>query len=148
LSNGTITTTPVPSALQLPWTQKATILPATSPGGIIIARAGFYTQQTTPSKVFSIIVTNNDTINHDILISINDPTGYYAIGTINVPADAGRLNNVPAVNMLQKFSHLPVDNSGQPYIFLSPADQLAVSTYQPVSSGPFFISFLTMGADF
>jgi hypothetical protein len=145
-----LATSPVPTALQLPWNQKQKFVPADGLNLKTLALGGFYTQQQTPSKVFAIYVTSSETtLAHDFQLGITDPTlGFIPIGTVSIPPNSGTTSAAPGINLLQKLTHLAQDNSSQPYIFLNPTDVLQGKMAIAAVSGSNSVLITTSGADF
>jgi hypothetical protein len=144
-----LATSPVPTALQLPWNQKQKFVLADGLNLKTLALGGFYTQQQTPSKVFAIYVSSSDTAAHDFQIGITDPTlGFIPIGTVSIPPNSGLTSGAMGINLLQKLTHLAQDNSSQPYIFLNPTDVLQGKMAIAAVSGSNSILVTVTGADF
>jgi hypothetical protein len=138
----------VPTCLQTPWRQSVKILPASATNFVIAASAGTTNANTAPTKVFGVIATNNDTIAHDCRIGINDPTGgFFLLGTVTLPINAGNIGTVPSVSLLNAIPALPLDETGQSYIFLNPTDTLQVGVLVSLNTGK-EIDIIVMGADF
>jgi hypothetical protein len=142
-------TSPVPTALQLPWNQKQVFTNADSTNLKTLALGGFYTTQQTPSKVFAIYVSSSDTIAHDFQVGITDPTlGFIPIGTTSIPPSSGLTSTNPGINLLQKLTHLAQDNAGAPYLFLNPTDILQGKMAIAAVGGSNSVLITTSGADF
>lgn len=142
----------VPTALQVPWSQKAVILPASALNLVTVAKGGFINIQTAPSKVYAVIASNNDTVAHDIQIGITDtgtsPVGFTPLGTVTVPINAGYIGTVPSVSLLNSIAALPLDETGQSYCFLNPTDLLQVRCTQQLVSAGKEVDIAVQGADF
>jgi hypothetical protein len=137
----------VPTAFQVPWRQSNKIMPANGTNLIPIANAGSTNTQCAPTKVSAVVASNNDTIAHDVIIGITDSTNTFtALGTVAVPINGGYVGAVPSVSLLS-IPALPLDETGQPYIFLNPTDLLQVGARVAVNSGH-DIDIITFGADF
>jgi hypothetical protein len=117
----------VPIALQLPWRQSTRILPTDGINLITIARGGTTNAGLAPTKVLAVTAVSSDTIAHDLQIGIADasPLGFIVFGAITVPINAGAVGAVPGVSLLS-IPSLPLDETGQPYIFLNATDSLQV----------------------
>jgi hypothetical protein len=131
----------VPIALQLPWRQSKRILSTDGTNTVTIAAGG------TTNKVFAVTAVNSDTIAHDVQIGINDVTlGFTMLGTVLVPISAGSLGTVPGVSLLS-IPSLPLDETGQSYIFLNATDTLQVRLTAALNTGR-EIDIVVFGADF
>ena len=138
----------VPSALSTPWSQKAKLTSTNTTVAATIATAGYTNSQANPSKVFAVIVCNNDTISHDVQLGILDPTlGFIPMGTGTIPINAGYVGTVPAVNLLSLIGGLPLDETGQPYFFMQPTGTLQAKALVAIGAGK-EVDFITQGADF
>ena len=142
-------TSPVPTALQLPWNQRQVFTNSDGLSLKTLALGGFYSAQTTPSKVFAIYVSSSDSIAHDFQLGVTDPTlGFIPIGTVSIPPSSGLTSGAIGINLLQKLTHLAQDNAGQPYIFLNPTDVLQGKMGIAAVGGANSILVTTVGADF
>jgi hypothetical protein len=136
----------VPTCLQTPWRQSAKILPANGTSLVTIAYAGTTNSSLAPKKVFGITACNNDTIEHD-KIGITNTIGFFLLGTVALPMNAGNVGTVPSVSLLNSIPSLPLDETGQSYIFLNPTDALQVKVLVALSTGA-EIDIVAFGADF
>jgi hypothetical protein len=138
----------VPIALQVPWRQSARIQSSDGTNIITIAHAGTTNAGLAPTKVFAVTAVNSDTIAHDVQIGVADasPLGFIVLGTVAVPISAGTLGTVPGVSLLSVPS-LPLDETGQPYIFLNATDSLQVRLTAALSAGR-EMDIVVLGADF
>jgi hypothetical protein len=138
----------VPTCLQVPWRQSNKIFSTNGTSLITIVSAGTTNGNTAPTKVFSVIASNNDTIAHDVSIGITDSTSLYTnLGTVTLPINAGYVGNIPSVNLLNAITTLPLDETGQSYCFLNPGDSLQASVRVAVNTGH-DIDIVAFGADF
>jgi hypothetical protein len=139
----------IPTCLQIPWVQKGKLLPADALTPKTIALGGTTNAQAAPTKIFAVIASNNDTVPHDIQIGILDATaGFFPIGTVTVQLNAGYAASVPSVSLLNLIAGLPLDDTGQPYLFIQATDALQVKcTIAAVSAGK-EVDFVVQGADF
>jgi len=139
----------VPTALQTPWSQKAKILPASALGLVSVAIGGYINLQTAPSKICAVIACNNDTVSHDIKVGILDTVvGFTPLGTVTVPINAGYIGTVPSVNLLANIAALPLDETGQAFIFLNPTDIIQVRCQIAAVSTGMEVDIEVQGADF
>jgi hypothetical protein len=138
----------VPTCLQVPWRQSAKILPADGTNLKTIVTAGTTNQKQAPTKVIGVVVSNNDTITHDVMIGIADSTNVFiSLGTVTIPINAGFVGSIPSVNMLNSIP-APLDETGQPYLFLNSTDILQIKcTTNAVNTGK-EIDVVCFGADF
>jgi hypothetical protein len=138
----------VPIALQLPWRQSNKMLPANGVTPMTIAAGGFTNTRSASTKVFAVIASNNDTIAHDVLLGITDNTNVYTnLGTVTLAINCGYVGNIPSVNMLNAIPSLPLDETGQAYLFLNPTDTLQVRAAVAVNTGH-DVDIVVFGADF
>lgn len=142
----------VPTALQIPWSQKARILPASGLNLVTVALGGSTNLNGAPTKIFAVIATNNDTIAHDIQIGITDtgtsPVGFTPVGCVTVPANAGFVGSAPAINLLTGIAALPLDETGQQFLFLNPNDILQARCMVSVVNAGKEVDIEVQGADF
>jgi len=82
-------------------------------------------------KIEQILVSNSDTVAHDVNIYINAGSTNYQIGTISIPLSSGILNGIPAVSLFKAVNStgstllpLSLDANGDPYIYLDPQTSL------------------------
>jgi hypothetical protein len=137
----------VPTALQVPWRQSTTLTPANGTNPVLVVTAGSTNTQSAPTKVFCITVVNSDSIFHNVQLLTYDNAGHFCLlGTVTVPIAAGYAENIPPVSLLS-IPTLPLDETGQPYIFLNPTDQLQVKLSVALNSGR-EIDINAFGADF
>lgn len=136
----------VPIALQIPWQQVAKIFPASGINFILAAAAGTTNGNTAPTKVIGVVVCNNDSIDHDVQLSIATPSASYFLGTVVVPTGAGCFGTIPAVNLFNTIP-VPLDETGQGYIFLNVGNTLQVRVTTAVNTGK-EIDVIVFGADF
>ena len=106
-----------------------------------------FTPGSSGSKVVAIIATSSDTSSRDIQVSRNNGgalasgtvTGgtFYPLGTKTVAANAGFVAGTNAVNLLDPANivGLPVDNDGNPYLFLGAGDFLTFEALTTVTVG-------------
>jgi hypothetical protein len=138
----------VPTCLQVPWRQSAKILPANGTNFVTVASAGTTNAGLAPTKIVAVIASNNDTIAHDVIIGITDTNNTFtALGTASLPINAGYIGTVPSVSLLNSLPALPLDGSGQSYLFLNPTDTLQVGARVVLNTG-YDIDLVCMGADF
>jgi hypothetical protein len=137
----------VPSALSIPWVQKAQVLPADGLNAKTVALGGFTNAGTTPSKIFAVVVSNNDTVAHDVQLGIMDATGFYPLGTVTVPINAGYIGTIPSVSLLNSIAAMPLDETGVGYFFIQPTDAVQVKCMVAVNAGK-EIDVVVQGADF
>lgn len=109
--------------------------------------------QTNGALIEDILVTNSDTVAHDVNLYITVSSVNYQIGTISIPSGAGFTDTIPAVNLLAAVTSgspllpLPLDVNGNPYLYLSSAASLEAIPAVALASGK-FINFLVMGGAF
>ena|SRR6516164_6462211 len=73
----------VPIALQVPWRQSNKIMPTDGTNLVTLAAGGTTNAGLAPTKVFSVIASNNDTIAHDVILGITDHANLFtALGTV------------------------------------------------------------------
>jgi hypothetical protein len=138
----------VPSALSIPWVQKAQVLPADGLNAKTVALGGFTNAGTTPSKIFAVVVSNNDTVAHDVQLGIMDATGFYPLGTVTVPINAGYIGTIPSVSLLNSIAAMPLDETGVGYFFIQPTDAVQVRCMIAAVNAGKEIDVVVQGADF
>jgi hypothetical protein len=133
------------------WSQKVKILAASGLNAVTAAAAGTTNSQGAPTKIFAVIATNNDTVPHDIQIGITDtgasPVGFTPLGTVTIPSNAGFIGGIPSINLLTAIAALPLDETGQQFVFLNANDLLQVKCLVAVSAGK-EVDIEVQGADF
>lgn len=92
------------------------------------------------SKVVSVVVASDDTSARILQLSVTRSATVYIIGSYSVPAASGTDGTTAAVDLLKGgpstlIPGLPVDNSGQRYLFLQSGDTLTVKSTTTVTSG-------------
>jgi hypothetical protein len=140
----------VPTALQVPWRQASKITSASGIADVFVALGGYTNGHTAPTKIFSIIASNTDTVVRDIQLIIvdnNNPGLFTLLGAATIPANAGVFGNTLPVNVLNSLGVLPLDETGQAYIFMNPNDVLYARVTTNLNSG-FEIHLNCFGADF
>jgi hypothetical protein len=135
----------VPTCLQIPWRQSNSI---TDQNINVIANDNSTNQENAPNKVFAVIVVSTDTLDHELQLGImNHSEDFYVLGTVMVPAQAGSTSTVPSVNVMTSIPALPLDETGQPHLYLDATDSLEVKVLSPISDGC-DIDVTVFGADF
>lgn len=117
---------------QKPKSYKVQILPADASSLKTIA-----TGSADGTKINALIVTSNDTTARDVTFGITKSATFYPLGTVSIPITAGQIAATPAVNLLDltKVPGLPIDSDGNPYIFLSDAnDTLQIKSLTTVTT--------------
>jgi hypothetical protein len=88
------------------------------------------------SKVTAVIATSTETANARVgQLWLTRSATSYLLGSFNVPVNSGFDGSAFGVNALQTIPGLPLDNDGQPYLFLESGDTLQVSFTTQVASG-------------
>ena len=135
-----------PLALQIPWRQSGKIF--STSGLVTIATARLTDPTSVASKVFAAIASNNDTVDHDVIIGITDSNNLFtALGTVTVPTNAGYVGTKPSVNLFIGIPAIPLDETGQPYVILNSTDVLQVKAVIALT-GTHDIDIMCFGADF
>ena len=109
-----------------------------------------YTAGANGSKILGIIITSNDTSNRDIEINrVTVAPVTYQLYTVPVPLTAGTAAGVAAVNGMDPTyaKGLPVDNDGNPFIYLGIGDTLQVNALATLTGGKAF-NVTVFAADF
>lgn len=102
------------------------------------------------TKITALMLTSTDTSNRIVQIAVSRGGTHYIFGTVTVTAGAGTDGVTAAVAVFSSslIPNLPIDNDGQPYVFLSNAsDTLDISSTSTVTSGK-IINALAMEGDF
>lgn len=126
-----VTSTPV--CVQTPKASVQQILNADASGWKTVVTGG-----TNGTKVTGLMLTSTDTSSRIVQVAISRGGTHYIFGTVTVAITAGTDGTTAAVAVFSSslIPNLPVDNDGQPYIFLSDAsDTLDISSTTTVTSG-------------
>lgn len=103
------------------------------------------------TKITSILATNTDGTNRNVILQIVRATtqaGTYQLTFLQINASAGNINTTPSFNLLINIPGLPIDNDGNPYLFLQSGDKIqALLDAGAVTAGK-LISVLAIGGDF
>lgn len=137
--------TATPALPQTPKSAKVQILPAGT-----TAVQTLYTGGSNGSKVTAVIVSSSDTSARDVQLGITNTAVFYPLCTVTIPITAGQVTGTAPVNMLSitNLPGLPVDNDGQPYIYLTSAsDVLGIKSLTTVTTAK-EIDVTAFGADF
>ena len=100
-----------------------------------------YTAGANGSKIIGIIITSNDTSNRDIEVNrVTSTPTTYQLYTVPVPLTAGTAAGVAAVNGMDPTyaKGLPVDNDGNPFIYLAIGDTLQVNAVATLTAAKAF----------
>lgn len=94
------------------------------------------TGATLGSKVVALFAASDDTTARDVTFGVTKSGTFYPLGTKTVPITAGTVAGTPAVNLFDPsiVPGLPVDNDGQPYLFLETGDTLQAKSLTTVTS--------------
>lgn len=137
-----------PIALQMPWRQSTHFLASDQSFLKTIVQSGYTNNQTAPTKLFSLMASNNDPVNtYTLQIAVFDSLGTTFLGTVSIPPNSGYTAAAQAVNILNALSSLPTDDIGSPYLFLNPTDLLQAKLTTTVS-GVYVVAITAFGADF
>jgi hypothetical protein len=114
-----------------PKNSKVQILPADASGLKTVV-----TGAANGTKVVSLIAASSDTAARDVTWGITKSTVFYPHGTKTVPVNAGSIAATPPVNLMDPAvtPGLPVDNDGNPYVFLENGDTLQVKSLTTVTT--------------
>lgn len=134
-----VTATPV--FVQTPKAAVQQILPADTTTAKTLVTAG-----TNGTKVTGIIATSDDT-SRIVKLAIVRSAVVYVIGTTTIAANAGNDGTTASTNMLTSIPGLPVDNDGQPYLFMSSGDTLTAAVTVTVTAAK-TISLTAVVGDF
>ena len=109
--------------------------------------------QTNGAKIEAILVASNDTSARDINLYVNVSATNYFIGCVSIPAGAGTIDTVPAVNLLTALSTgaallpLPVDANGNRYLYASSATSITAAPGTTITSTK-LINLVVIGGAF
>ena len=89
------------------------------------------------SKIVSVMLSTDDTSSRIIQLSIKRSSTNYILGSVTVATLAGTDGVTPAQPAfdLSLLRGLPVDNDGNPFIFLESGDELDIKSTTTVTSG-------------
>lgn len=137
--------TATPALPQAPKSFKVQILPTDASALKTIAAGG-----ANGTKITAIMVASTDTSARDVQIGITKSSVFYILATKTIPLSSGNIAGTPAVNLLNltDMPGLPIDADGQPYLFLSDAnDALQAKSLTTVTAAK-EIDINAIGADF
>jgi hypothetical protein len=108
-----------------------------------------YTAGANGSKIIGVIIASSDTSARDVQMSITNGGTSYPIMTKTVPLSAGFVAGTAAVNFLDPvlLVGMPVDNDGNPYLYLISGDTLTFSALTTVTAAK-LITIHVIAADF
>lgn len=140
---------------QAPNTKATTFVQGTDAAGTYKT---VYTGGTNGSKIIGIYVTTNDgSAAHLVTIQYSTSTSAHC-GTnscfggaaVTVPTSSGFANGAPSVNMLNpaNWPGLPVDASGNPYLFLPTSSTTLEATFATALTSSDVINVVVIAADF
>ena len=134
----------IPVFLALPKSGHVQILPADTS-----SLKTAYTGGTNGSKIIGILVSSTDTSARDLQVGITASAVTYPLGTKTIAITAGTVAGTPAVNMLDPavIVGLPVDNDGDPFIFLASGETLDLHTLTTVTAAK-AINITVLAEDF
>lgn len=106
------------------------------------------TGATNGTKVVSLIAASDDTAARDVTWGVTRGGTFHPLGTKTIPITAGTIAATPPVNLMDPaiVPGLPVDNDGNPYVFLESGDTLQAKSLTTVTSAK-LISFHANHAD-
>jgi hypothetical protein len=122
-----VTATPV--FVQLPKATPQSIVNADGTTKKTIATAG-----TNGAKVAAIIATSTDTGTRILQLFLTRSATNYLLGSTLIAIGAGTDGVASSSNLLTSIPGLPVDNDGQPYLFLESGDTLTVAVTVAVTA--------------
>ena len=122
-----VTSTPV--FVQTPKVTQITILPADTTAQKVVCTAG-----ANGTKVVGLIASSNDTATMNVQILIKRSSTSILLGTGRIVTLSGTDGAVANVNLLNAITGLPVDNDGQPYIYLVSGDTLECAVLVTVTA--------------
>ena len=102
---------------------------------------------TNGSKVTSLTLASTDTSARIVLVGVARSGTTYNLGAVTVPITAGTDGVTLTINAFSPLviPGLPVDNDGQPYLFLSASDTLVVNASTTVTSGKVISAIANIG---
>lgn len=88
------------------------------------------------SKVVAVFATSTETANARVAqLWLTRSATSYLLGSLNIPVNSGFDGSAGTINLLLLLNGLPLDNDGQPYLFLESGDTLQASTTTQVAAG-------------
>lgn len=106
-----------------------------------------YTAGSNGSKIVAVIAAGNDTSSRDLTLGITSSSVFYELSTYTLAITGGTVAGTPAANLFTGIIGLPIDNDGQPYVFLKSGETLQVKSLTTVTSGK-TIEVSAFGSDF
>ncbi|RQS84325.1 hypothetical protein [Burkholderia seminalis] len=107
------------------------------------------TGATNGTKIESISVATTDGTTRDVVLVMTISSVVYQLATINIPANAGNTNAIPAVDLLRhvQWPGLAYDANGNKILYVASGAVLGVKSTSTVTSAK-EIDFLATGGDF
>jgi len=109
-----------------------------------------YTAGANGSKILGMIISSIDTANRDIVVNrVTSTPTTYQLYTVPVPLSSGTADGVAAVNGMNPTyaAGLPVDNDGNPFIYLASGDTLQVNALATLTTAK-TVSVTVFAVDF
>ena len=136
------TQNPIATRIKQPQCALANIANATGTGVVTLMTAGV-----NGSKVTGIQLTNTDGAAHAIQVAVSNGTVGFILTTANVAANAGNDGATPALSVLNNIisGGLPVDNDGNPYIFIPASNTITIKAATALNTGNLVYAICTYG---
>ena len=131
-----------PVFVQTPKVTQITILPADTTAQKVVCTAG-----ANGSKVVGLIATSDDTATMNVQILIKRSATSILLGTGRIVTLSGTNGAAANVNLLNAITGLPIDNDGQPYLYLVSGDTLECAVLVTVTAAK-TISLTCIHGDF
>ncbi|HEY9755248.1 MAG TPA: hypothetical protein V6C97_08805 [Oculatellaceae cyanobacterium] len=134
------TATPIFPQTVMNWAQQITNANGTSLQTLV-------TGGTNGSKVESLMISNTDTVAHDVQFWVTISSVAYLLTTVSIPASAGNSDSVPAVDILRsaQIPGLAYDPNGNKYLYVANGSTLSIGLLVAVASGKLVQGFAQGG---
>ena len=119
-----------PVFVQTPKVTQITIVPADTTAQKVVCTAG-----ANGTKVVGLIASSDDAAVMNVQIWIKRSATSILLGTGRIAIASGTDGAVANVNLLSAITGLPVDNDGQPYLYLVSGDTLECAVLVAVTAG-------------
>lgn len=138
------TQNPIATRVKVPQCALANIANASGTGQVTLVTAG-----ANGSKVTGINLASTDGTLRNVQISISNGSVNFLLGTVPVPITAGNDGVTPAVQAFNSslIPGLPIDNDGQPYLFVPASNTIQIKATTATGSGNLIFAICTY-ADF
>lgn len=131
----------------LPQTPKITPVTIVNADGTTVKTV--FTAGANGSKIVGLSATNTDAAGYTLQVWLTRSATNYLLGSLSLPANAGFNGSAASTNLFASgwVPGLPIDNDGQPYLFLESGDTLTVGVTVAVTAAK-TVTVVAVGANF